>query len=374
MVEAPPGDPLPGLGAAQLEAFRAGELAFNRPFTEAEGLGPLYNQDRCSSCHDLPTSGGHGAEPVSKATRYAEPEGCSLLTESGGDLFQQIVSTAGRVRGLTPETIPPTATATADIVPPPLYGLGLVDALPDELILERADPEDSDGDGISGRAVLDGGGRVGRFGWKAQHGTLNRFIEEAARLEMGLTTPTHPEEEPPSGLPMPEGADPAADPEVDDGFLESLETYLTYLAPPPRSAATGSSPPRDVDIQGDIEEGERIFAFVGCDGCHVPTMTTPHSDDPALDRKTFRLYSDLLLHDLGPGLADTCTPAARPSEWRTAPLVGLGLRQVYLHDGRAQTLSTAIELHGGEASQTLETFRRLNQASRDQLLAFLRSL
>ncbi|NNF29262.1 MAG: hypothetical protein HKN73_18700 [Gemmatimonadetes bacterium] len=368
LVEAPPGEPLPGLDGAQLDAFRSGEAAFNRPFSEAEGLGPLYNQDRCSSCHDLPTSGGHGAEPVSKATRHTDAEGCSLLTEVGGDLFQQIVSDAGRAQGLTPEAIPSTATASADIVPPPLYGLGLVDAVLDEAILARADPVDSDEDGISGRALVDAEGRVGRFGWKAQHSTLAGFIEEATRLEMGVTTPAHPSEERPGGEAMPAGADPAPDPEVDEAFLRSLEAYIRYLAPPPRSD------PGDPDAADDIAEGERIFSFTGCDVCHVPTMVTPESEHPAMDRKVFRIYSDLLIHDLGPDLADTCTPQASPSEWRTAPLVGLGLRQVYLHDGRAQTISTAIELHGGEAAQAREIFRSLNPQSREQLLAYLRSL
>ena len=367
-MESAPGEPLPDLTADQLEAFRTGQAAFNRPFSQAEGLGPLYNQDRCSSCHDLPTSGGHGAEPVSKATRYSEADGCSLLPEFGGDLFQQIVSDAGRSHGLTPEAIPSVATATADIIPPPLYGLGLVDALADEAILSRADPDDRDGDGISGRAVVHEGGRVGRFGWKAQHGSLSGFVEEAARLEMGLTTPIHPAEEQAAGEPIPAGADPTPDPEVDEAFLAALQDYLTYLAPP----ASRSVPVEGADV--DLEEGGRIFAFAGCEQCHVPTAITAASPNPALDRKTFRVYSDLLLHDLGPDVADTCSPFAGPSEWRTAPLVGLGLRSVFLHDGRAQTLSNAIELHGGEAEQARDTFRRLNQPSRDQLLAFLRSL
>lgn len=368
LVEAPPGEPLPGLDPAQLDAFHSGEAAFSRPFSEADGLGPLYNQDRCSSCHDLPTSGGHGAEPVSKATRYTDAEGCSLLTEFGGDLFQQIVSEAGRAQGLTPEAIPPAATASADIVPSPLYGLGLVDAVSDEAILTRADPDDSDGDGISGRALVDAEGRVGRFGWKAQHSTLAGFIEEATRLEMGVTTPAHPAEERPGGETMPAGADPAPDPEVDEAFLRSLDAYIRYLAPPPRSD------PEDRETAEDMAEGAEIFAFAGCDACHVPTMVTPESEDSAMDRKTFRIYSDLLLHDLGPELADTCTPGADPSEWRTAPLVGLGLRQVYLHDGRAQTVTNAIELHGGEAVRARAIFRSLNSQSREQLLAYLRSL
>ena len=368
MVEASPGEPIPGLTPAQLASFRAGEEAFNRPFSEEEGLGPLYNQQRCSSCHDLPTLGGHGAEPVRKATRYTEAEGCSLLPEAGGDLFQQIVTGAGLAQGLTPEVIPATATAAADIVPPPLYGLGLVDALPDEAILAGADPDDQDGDGISGRAQTSGDGPVGRFGWKAQHSTLAAFIEEAARLEMGLTTPAHPREESASGQTVPPEADPAADPELDQAFLTSLDSYVRYLAPPPRAAPTGQSSPED------IAEGERIFAFAGCESCHVAFATTGPSEIPALDEKRFRLYSDLLLHDMGPELADTCTPHAGPTEWRTAPLVGLSLRQVLLHDGRAQSISDAIEVHGGEAAQARETFRRLTPTARDQLLAFLRSL
>lgn len=366
--ETEPGLPLPGLNQAELEAFAAGQAFFNQPFTEEEGLGPLFNQDRCGSCHDLPTSGGHGAEPVTKVSRFDPVEGCSTLPEHGGDLLQTVVIESARAMGFGAERIPPEATAVTEIRAPAVYGLGLVEGIPEADILRSADPDDLDGDGISGRPNLDPAGRAGRFGRRSQHTTLDGFIEEAIRLEMGITTPANPVEEAHNGVPLPEGIDLAPDPEVGAAELESLVEYLRFLAPPQPIL------PDDSQALADIEEGERIFAFMGCDACHTPSFTTSASESPALDRKRFRLYSDLLLHDMGPELADICSPGTLPSEWKTARLVGLGHRSEFLHNGRAQRISDAILLHGGEAAASRDVFRRLTDQARSQVLAFLRSL
>ena len=201
-----------------------------------------------------------------------------------------------------------------------------------------------------------------------RHTTLEGFIEEAIRLEMGITTPTHPEELDHNGVPMPEGIDVVPDPEVGAEELDLLVAYMRFLAPPQTIL------PEDPASRADIEEGERIFAFMGCDACHTPSFTTSASESPALDRKRFRLYSDLLLHDMGPELADICSPGILASEWKTARLVGLGHRSEFLHNGRAQRLSDAILLHGGEAAASRDVFRRLTEEARRQVLAFLRSL
>ena len=366
--ETEPGLPLPGLSEAELDAFESGQALFNRPFSAEQGLGPLFNQDRCGSCHDLPTSGGHGAEPVVKVSRFDSVEGCSTFPELGGDLLQQVVTERGREVGLTIETIPDGATAIAEIRAPAVYGLGLAARITEAEILRRADPEDVDGDGISGRPNLDATGMVGRFGRKAQHATLYGFIEEALRLEMGITTPQNPVEERRNGAELPAGADIAPDPESTEEQLRLLVDYIDLLAPPRQLL------PETPEALADIEDGERIFEFMGCDACHTPSYTVSPTESPVFANKRFRLYSDLLLHDMGPELASTCTQGTTPSEWKTARLVGLGHRSEFLHDGRVQRIQDAIELHGGEASGSRDVFRRLNQQAREQVLAFLRSL
>ena len=368
VAEAEPGLPLPGLSDSELRAFAAGQSFFNRPFAPEDGLGPIFNQDRCSSCHDLPTSGGHGAEPVSKVSRFDPVGGCSILPEHGGGLLQQIVTEHARRLGVEPERIPETATAAADVRAPAVYGLGLVEAVSEADLLRAADPDDADGDGISGRPNFDRSGRVGRFGRKARHATLRGFVEEAIRLEMGLTTPDHPAEELPGGRSLPPGADLAADPETGEAEIQQLVDYVRFLAPPsPRL-------PENPQAAADMANGERIFGAIGCARCHVPWFETPAGPAAPLARKRFRLYSDLLLHDMGPELADICAPGTTPSEWKTARLVGLGLRFDFLHDGRAQSIAEAILLHGGEAAAARDAFRRLADDQRRQLLTFLQSL
>ena len=158
-----------------------------------------------------------------------------------------------------------------------------------------------------------------------------------------------------------------ADPEVDGAFLASLTDYVLFLAPPTRRPV----PPEE---RAAVREGERTFEALGCTSCHTPVLTTGPSESPALDRKAFRVYSDLLLHDLGPDLADICAPGATPSEWRTARLVGLGLRSEFMHNGRAQRLDDAIRLHGGEGSSARDAYAALSDGERQDLLRFLQTL
>ena len=367
-VEAPAGTPLPGVTTYESEQFVLGQALFNRTFTPEEGLGPLFNQARCSSCHDLPTSGGHGAEPVTKVSDFDERTGCNLLKEDGGDLLQASVVPALRTAGILPERIPVSATAVTELRAPALYGIGLVEAIEDEDILIKADPDDQDGDGISGRPGLGPDGSLGRFGNKAQHATLSEFIENAIRGEMGLTTPAHPVEEMPNGLPLPEGSDPVPDPEIETSDLTLLSAYIGFLAQPPRR--TLDSP----EDQAASEEGRQIFANIGCATCHTPTLVTGNHQSSALNRKRFRIYSDLLLHDMGPELASICAPGASPSEWRTTRLVGLYLRSEFLHDGRARSVRDAILMHGGEAESARYRFQDLTPELQQSVLLFLRTL
>ena len=367
-VEAAPGAPLPALTEPELQRFAEGQRLFNRAFTTEEGLGPLFNQMQCSACHDLPTSGGHGAEQVVKATRFDATSGCDVLAREGGDLLQKAVVPALHDAGLRPERTPTSATALARVSATPLYGLGLVEAVAEADILERADPQDDDADGISGRAGFDAAGAFARFGRKATHATLRNFIEDALRLEMGLTTPAHPEEERLNGEPLPQWSDPASDPEVGEETIAALTDYVRLLALP------GPRLPEDEAGRGEVREGERLFDQLGCTACHVPTMRAGPDGPAAIAGRRFRIYSDLLLHDMGAELADICAPGAAPSEWRTTPLVGLSLRHEYLHNGRAQRVEDAVLLHGGEAERARELFSRLDRAAKDRLLAFLSTL
>ena len=367
-VEAPTGAPLPGVTTYESEQFVLGQALFNRAFTPEEGLGPLFNQVSCSSCHDLPTSGGHGAEPVTKVSDFDESSGCNLLKEDGGDLLQASVVPALRTAGILPERIPTSATAVTELRAPALYGIGLVEAIEDDDILAQADPDDQDGDGISGRPGLGGQGLPGRFGSKAQHATLSEFIENAIRGEMGLTTPDHPTEEMPNGLPLAEGSDPVPEPEIETSDLTLLRAYIGFLAQPPRRKLDN---PED---QAASREGEGIFESIGCANCHTPTFITGNNQSAALNRKSFRIYSDLLLHDMGPELADICAPGASPSEWRTARLVGLYLRSEFLHDGRARSIRDAILMHGGEAESARYRFQDLTPELQQSVLLFLRTL
>lgn len=356
-----PGSPLPGLSPAELARFREGAALFHQPFTPEQGLGPLFNQDRCSSCHDLPVLGGTGVETARKATRWIPPSTCDLLEAQGGDNFQLRATAALAAAGIERETRPPAATAEVMLSPPALFGLGRMDAISVEAILAGEDPEDRDGDGVSGRAGRTPDGRVGRFGQKADVATLAEFVDIAIRTEMGLTTPDHPAEESVNGQPLPHGTDPAGDPEVDSRTLTLLVDFVRLLAvPPPLRPSTASG--RD-----SVREGERVFGELGCTGCHVPALRGARGEP-------VRLYSDLLLHDLGPGLADICGAGASPSEWRTARLAGLRFRVALLHDGRAQRLEDAIMMHGGEATTARDAFARLRPSQRAALLAFLASL
>lgn len=367
---ADPGAPLPGLPAEALRDFAQGRALFDRPFTPADGLGPLFNQDRCSSCHDLPTVGGHGAEVVRKATRFEDGR-CNLLTESGGDMIQQQATPLLRAAGIASEPIPRAATGLALIVPTSLYGLGLIEAIDSADIAAGADPDDRDRDGISGRLGLTPDGRLGRFGRKANFATIRTFVEDALANEMGLTTAARPHELQPAGRPLPSGTDPAPDPEIDEATVALLTQYVRLLAAPPRRAGV---------MADSVARGERLFHRIGCADCHTPSFTID-ADRVAAEygtgglglRRVF-LYSDLLVHDLGDELSTICSANAGPSEWRTAPLMGLRLRQEFMHDGRARTLPSAINAHGGEASRSRNLYLRLSSQDQSLLIRFLTTL
>jgi len=365
-VAAEPGQPIPGLQDAETGRFLLGKAVFERLVVQEEGLGPLFNADRCSSCHNIPTTGGSGTLTVTKATRLVADR-CDLLEAEGGDNIQQRATPLLEARGVTRETIPADATGRARIEAPPLYGLGLVQAIAEAEILRRDDPDDADGDGISGRVGRDANGHVGRFSRKADVATIEGFIDTALRFEIGLTTPAHPEEERINGRPLPPGVDPMRDPEIDDNGIGRLADYIRFLAPPAREAASAMA-------SDSIRRGGQLFEGLRCHACHSLSLRTGTGSFPSLSGVEARLYSDLLLHDMGPALADVCGTNASPSEWRTSMLWGLRYRGRLMHDGRAADARSAILLHGGEAQVSRDLFSRLSAAEQTDLLRFLASL
>ncbi|GBD32490.1 hypothetical protein HRbin33_01457 [bacterium HR33] len=363
-----PGTPLPDLPDTLLAKFFAGRALFDKVYTPEEGLGPMFNENQCSACHTSPASGGTGGfERVVKATRFGGPGDCDPLADFGGENIRTQATPRMKALGFERESVPAAATEVGHFLAPPLFGLGLVEAIPEEEIVLREDPDDRDGDGISGRAARTRDGRLARFGRKGEFATLREFVETALRLEMGLTTRAE-DVETFNGRPVPRTADPTPEPEVDSVTVDLLAAFVRFLAP------AAPLPPRSGPHRDTLEAGRRLFESIGCTSCHVPTMRTGRSPIPALDRKTVALYSDLLLHDMGPGLASVCAFDASPTELRTPILAGLSSRSFYLHDGRAIDLRDAILAHGGEAQRARDAFARLPWLRQEYLIRFLKSL
>jgi len=358
-----PGDPLQGLSPAELEQFRQGQEVFERTFEPATGLGPLFNSDACGECHEDPVAGGSGDEVEDHAAVVAPDGICDLLVAHGGPVFQQHATPALRAAlAIEREQIPPEASIAARTTPD-LFGFGLLDAVPERTILALADPDDRNRDGVSGRPNYFVDGRIGRFGRKAFVPALSDFNRGAFVAEQGVTNPSVPSEESIGGRAIPEGVDPMPEPEIDAKDTDHADDFVRFLAPPARLP---------LDREGEL--GRIVFGSIGCASCHLPQLTTGANPVPALSRKTVEAYTDLLLHDMGAKRGDICFGQATPSEFRTEPLMGLRLMQVFMHDGKAKTIEEAIRLHGGEATGALRRFEKLTPARRAALLRFLNAL
>jgi len=376
-----PGDPLLGLRRAQRDRFEKGRLVFERRFTPETGLGPLFNAVSCGECHEEPKSGGSGDEVELHATAFLvraggaasrrteaaglPPEGtCDPLTDQGGPVVQQHVTPAlKKALGIDEEPVPARATGKGMRTTPDLFGFGLLDAVPAATILQLADPDDYNHDGISGRPNRFTDGRIGRFGRKAFVPTLREFNEGAFLNEMGITTPAMPAEGTIGGEPVPPGVDTVPDPELSQEDFDLADDFVRFLAAPaPLRRGAGE------------ERGRAIFATLGCASCHVPVLETGDSEVAALRHKRVAAYTDLLLHDMGPDLADICLGLATPSEFRTEPLMGLHLATKFLHDGRAASIEEAIVQHGGEGAAARDRFKALSDADRARLVEFLKAL
>lgn len=361
------GDPLVGLSAAEQGAFLAGRDEFESIETAEDGLGPIFNNNSCAVCHSAPLSGG--ASTITE-TRFGHADHGRFdpLTALGGSLLQQFATDP-----IALERVPAEANVVAKRLTTPLFGAGLIEAIPDEAIAANAARRQADG--ISGRAarVLDpvsGTMRIGRFGWKAQHASLLGFAADAYLNEMGITSRLFPIENAPNGnqallaqVITTTGINDPVDPATGRSDIDASTDFMRLLGPPP-----------PVTLSASALAGQRTFEQIGCSACHLPTMTTGPSPIGALAHKTVVLYSDLLLHDMG-ALGDGIAQAgAGTREMRTAPLWGLRARSLLLHDGRAATVGAAILAHAGEASAARDRYRQLDARETRELLAFLGSI
>jgi CxxC motif-containing protein (DUF1111 family) len=299
---------------------------------------------------------------------FTHPAACDDLAAEGGLNVRTQATPLLRAHGILQQTFPARAIERGRFTPTFLFGLGLIEAIPEAQILERADPDDANGDGISGRAGRDPQGLLGRFGRKADAATIEDFVHGALLNEMGITTSRMANDGDMGGTPFPADVDVAADPEIDDESVSLITEFVRFLAPPVRRVVNDSTE------RVLVSRGARVFERIGCTSCHVPSMTTSRSAVPALDRKRIDLYSDLLLHDLGVTMHSVCGLNALPGEHRTGILLGLHRRERLLHDGRAFTPEEAIGDHGGEAAAARARFRLLEESDRIALLTFLASL
>ena len=363
-----PGDPLPGITAGDFERFRIGLEDFTEVETAEEGLGPAFNGTSCAVCHSVPAIGG-----ISTMTEvrggYRDEDG--TFTELNGGTLYHLFSIPNH---LCQVQIPAEANVIARRAPIPLFGAGLVEAIADETIAALEDPDDRDGDGISGRAariidVATRRARIGRFGWKAQHATLLAFSGDAYRNEMGITNELFPDE---VALGVSEESMRLCNPkprleDVRDrrtGLrgIDNFESFMKFLAPIARG-----------HIDDQVRSGEQIFTDIGCAACHTPRMRTAQNSHPLFDRKDVPLFSDLLLHDVGTG-DGIPQEAAEANEIRTPALWGLRMRRPFLHDGSAATPDEAIRRHGGEATGSVQKYVEATPDDRQLLLTFLGSL
>jgi len=365
------GGPLAGLDAAELARFEAGRDDFAEEETVDDGIGPVFNEHSCATCHDAPVGGTTGRTE----TRFGRMIGGVFdpLTERGGSLLQDhaigMVAGAAGTFTFVPEVVPPEANVRALRLTTPLFGLGLVDAVPDAAFLALARLEAFYSPATRGRPSMvteigTGATRVGRFGWKAQVPTLHQFSGDAYLNEMGVTSPEFPNENCPQGDCGLLVFNPQPGLNNDGTDVDRFTDFMKLLGPPQRN------PDRVFHAQA----GENAFRRIGCANCHTPALVTGYSPVAALSHKVFQPYSDFLLHDmgrLGDGIAQG---GAGVREMRTAPLWGLSARTTYLHDGRARSVQDAILAHGGQGADARARYERLNPVIRAAVLSFLSTL
>ncbi|MEO8140920.1 MAG: di-heme oxidoredictase family protein [Gemmatimonadota bacterium] len=361
VMTAAPGQPVFGLSPRERQLFNRGMAVFATPFTEATGLGPLFNSNSCAACHDDPALGGYGDSSEVHVAAYHPGQSCNTLGPTGGPVVQQHATPLLEALGILKEPTPAGATATAFRTTPLIFGLGLLDAVGDRTI--RALARVRYPDGVHGRAAILANGHVGRFGRKASVASLTEFNAGAFFNEMGVTNRFNPFEGTIAGTPFQPGIDPAPEPEVDAASLAAADAFVRFLSPVAPVAATPES-----------RLGGQLFVQIGCANCHLPVLQTDFNSVRALSRQRIRAYTDLLLHDMGPAEADICNGVARPEEFRTQPLMGMQFLDMFMHDGLASTIPEAIQRHGGEGSAARDRFATLSPADQTALATFVGGL
>jgi len=420
------GQPLSTLTSDQLLFFQDGQTRFQNVDTVSSGLGPAYNSNSCSSCHSQPAVGGSSASaaqypnigpnpqiaaataggatntvpffitedgPVREARfPFVVNNGAVTSTPDGGvhDLF----TVTGRSDAVGCNLAQPNFQQAEQLgnlifrIPTPVFGAGLIENIADATILANMSANGSlkHSLGISGHANTSGNdGTITRFGWKAQNKSLQIFAGEAYNVEIGVTNEDFPNERgnPPASCvfnPTPEDSSnfSLSGDQIPSDVVE-FSHFMRFLAPPtPSSVGISGNPPAS-----SIQNGRALFSQIHCDMCHTPELPTAASSfTPGLSNQQAALFSDLLVHHMGSGLADNITQgSAGPDEFRTAPLWGLGQRIFLLHDGRSTPenggLLNAIRQHassGSEANAVIEAFSDLTPQQKQDLLNFLRSL
>lgn len=393
--------PSPGLSPEEFDRHGEGDANFDAVFVTAPalvnpGLGPVFNNASCTACHIKDGRGmpqmGQSLVRVSLPTGAVDPHlGAVPLPGIGAQIRDQAIygdipdakvtlewrersgqyadGTIYKLRSpqvllsqIDPKKNVPPNTLTSLRVPPSVFGTGLLEAIPDKTILTLADAEDKNKDGISGKPnyVWDpqqNANVLGRFGLKANTSSLQVQTAAAYVNDMGVTNPIFPEAK--------GGSD------IDQQVLDTTTFYVQTIGVPARTMVDDSQ----------VLRGETLFAQANCTTCHISTLKTGDSEIKVLANQTIHPYTDMLLHDMGLGLADGRPDFdASGSEWRTTPLWGVGLTHTvlpysgYLHDGRARTIEEAILWHGGEAEASKTQFMALEKGDRDALLKFLNSL
>ena len=342
---------------------------FTQPVNPPGGLGPVFTENACVKCHNAPAPGGSGNRLV---THFGRTVGGQFdpMVEFGGPQVQD--HGIGLFNGVNfvGEVVPPQATIVAKRRTIPLFGLGLVDAVPDEVFGTIAQHEAAASPLTAGKpsVVVDpvtGESTLGKFGWKAQEPTLFAFSADASVNELGVTTPVFPHENCPQGNCALLAANPArTNPNrLDTTLIQQQTDFVAFLAPPPRGP-----------VGPNEQAGAVLFTQIGCNNCHMPTLQTGLNTVAALNEVTFSPNSDFQLHDMG-SLGDGITEnQAGPTQMRTAPLWGLRFQPTLLHDGRAHTADQAIRAHDGQGKPSRDHYLNLSAPQQAQLIDFLNSL
>ena len=401
-----------GLSGRDEIVHELGDQAFEQTFVADSaifsGKGPIYNNVSCISCHHndgkgTPTAGfpnssllfrislpgedehgaplslpGYGFQIQDKALFGVQPEAQVAIQYNEQTVTYPDGSTASLRKPVytiqNPYFTLPTTFNLSPRLAPPVFGLGLIESIPESTILSFADEGDADGDGISGKPnyifdTVSNKKDLGRFGLKANTVSLSHQVALAYQQDMGITSTELPDE---SSKTQSQYTQTHTRIELPDSTLRATTFYVQTLAVPARRNVNDATNKR----------GETVFTQINCSGCHKPTVYTGlNAAIPALSGQRIHPYTDLLLHDMGDGLADGRPDfAATGSEWRTMPLWGIGLFEktngipYYLHDGRARTIEEAILWHGGEAQKSKEAFMNLSKEDRNAVIQFLKSL